>query len=44
MAWDSMLRPGTQLLAFLLAKFASEMAESEGFDKPAGLPRGWAVL
>ena len=34
-----MLRPGTQLLAFLLAKFVSETAESEGFVKPTGLPR-----
>jgi hypothetical protein len=31
-------RFGTQLLAFLLANFAAEMTESEGFDKPAVTP------
>ena len=30
--WDSMLRPGTQLLAFSLAFFGLESTESEGFD------------
>jgi hypothetical protein len=32
MVWDSMLRPGTQLLAFLLAFFGLGGTESEGFD------------
>jgi hypothetical protein len=46
MRWDSMLRPGTQLLAFLLAKFATRMTESEGSDNTCCTPErtkseGW---